>query len=192
MNLSQYIGRGRALLWMLLCSGIVFIFFLHSYINFISQVAIRCSMLFTYLVMEKRSFTLTLNKIFMWAPLLRGWLQARFRFANHLALFEGSISYKRGVQSWKCPFKACLPYVILVKLNVLHLTTVFSVFWLTRCSDAYTDTLLGYANSIRTSDGGSHLDGMKAAITRTLNTLGRKAKFIKVVCLNAPLLIWGL
>lgn len=47
------------------------------------------------------------------------------------------------------------------------------------CSDAYTDTLLGYANSIRTSDGGTHLDGMKAAITRTLNTLGRKSKALK-------------
>lgn len=29
-------------------------------------------------------------------------------------------------------------------------------------SDGYSDTLLGYANSIRTSDGGSHLDGFKA------------------------------
>ncbi len=53
---------------------------------------------------------------------------------------------------------------------------------LSRCSDAYTDTLLGYANSIRTSDGGTHLDGMKAAITRTLNTLGRKSKALKVYC----------
>ena len=63
------------------------------------------------------------------------------------------------------------------------------MFWSIRCSDAYTDTLLGYANSIRTSDGGSHLDGMKAAITRTLNTLGRKSKFIKVVYLNTSLSI---
>jgi hypothetical protein len=56
------------------------------------------------------------------------------------------------------------------------------VVCLSRCSDAYTDTLLGYANSIRTSDGGTHLDGMKAAITRTLNTLGRKSKALKVYC----------
>lgn len=63
-----------------------------------------------------------------------------------------------------------------------------------RCSDAYTDTLLGYANSIRTSDGGTHLDGMKAAITRTLNILGRKSKILKVeiyfsdfpLCSNLP------
>eukprot|EP00249_Psilotum_nudum_P024710 c29271_g1_i3 orf=170-1843(+) len=47
------------------------------------------------------------------------------------------------------------------------------------CGDVYTDTLLGYANSIRTSDGGTHLEGAKAAITRTLNNLGRKTKVIK-------------
>lgn len=47
------------------------------------------------------------------------------------------------------------------------------------CADAYTDTLLGYANSIRTSDGGTHMDGAKAAITRTLNLLGKRTKAIK-------------
>ena len=56
---------------------------------------------------------------------------------------------------------------------------VFVIGW-ARCADSYNDTILGYANSIRTSDGGTHLDGMKAAITRTLNTLGRKSKILKV------------
>ncbi|CAK9188516.1 unnamed protein product [Ilex paraguariensis] len=47
------------------------------------------------------------------------------------------------------------------------------------CSDAYSDTMLGYANSIRTIDGGTHIDGMKASLTRTLNSLGKKSKIIK-------------
>ncbi|KAL4607473.1 hypothetical protein ACB092_09G176900 [Castanea dentata] len=47
------------------------------------------------------------------------------------------------------------------------------------CSDAYSDTMLGYANSIRTVDGGTHIDGTKAALTRTLNSLGKKSKSIK-------------
>ncbi|PIN21500.1 DNA topoisomerase type II [Handroanthus impetiginosus] len=47
------------------------------------------------------------------------------------------------------------------------------------CSDAYSDTLLGYANSIRTIDGGTHIDGVKASLTRTLNKLGKKSKVIK-------------
>ncbi|KAG6641082.1 DNA gyrase subunit B, chloroplastic/mitochondrial-like [Carya illinoinensis] len=47
------------------------------------------------------------------------------------------------------------------------------------CSDAYSDTMLGYANSIRTVDGGTHIDGTKASLTRTLNNLGKKSKIIK-------------
>ncbi|KAK4481762.1 hypothetical protein RD792_012673, partial [Penstemon davidsonii] len=47
------------------------------------------------------------------------------------------------------------------------------------CSDAYSDTLLGYANSIRTVDGGTHIDGVKASLTRTLNNLGKKSKVNK-------------
>ncbi|KAL4020682.1 hypothetical protein IC575_019463 [Cucumis melo] len=47
------------------------------------------------------------------------------------------------------------------------------------CADAYSDTILGYANSIRTIDGGTHIDGMKASLTRTLNNLGKKSKTFK-------------
>ncbi|KAL6555331.1 hypothetical protein OROGR_006589 [Orobanche gracilis] len=47
------------------------------------------------------------------------------------------------------------------------------------CSDSYSDTLLGYANSIRTVDGGTHIEGVKASLTRTLNNLGKNSKVIK-------------
>ncbi|CAD5330766.1 unnamed protein product [Arabidopsis thaliana] len=47
------------------------------------------------------------------------------------------------------------------------------------CSDAYSDTMLGYANSIRTIDGGTHIEGVKASLTRTLNTLAKKSKTVK-------------
>lgn len=42
------------------------------------------------------------------------------------------------------------------------------------CSDAYSDNLLGFANNIRTVDGGTHLEGLKAVLTRTMNTIARK------------------
>jgi DNA gyrase subunit B len=47
------------------------------------------------------------------------------------------------------------------------------------CEDAYTDTLLGFANNIRTIDGGTHLEGLKAVLTRTLNSIARKRNKIK-------------
>ncbi len=42
------------------------------------------------------------------------------------------------------------------------------------CMDAYSDNLLGFANNIRTVDGGTHLEGLKTVLTRTLNTFARK------------------
>lgn len=47
------------------------------------------------------------------------------------------------------------------------------------CEDAYTDTLLGFANNIRTIDGGTHLEGLKAVLTRTMNSIARKRNKIK-------------
>jgi len=46
-------------------------------------------------------------------------------------------------------------------------------------ANTYSDTVLGYANSIRTVDGGTHIDGLKTALTRTVNSLARKHKLLK-------------
>ncbi len=47
------------------------------------------------------------------------------------------------------------------------------------CSDAYSDTLVGFANSVKTTDGGSHMDGLKSALTRSINLMARKNKALK-------------
>jgi DNA gyrase subunit B len=47
------------------------------------------------------------------------------------------------------------------------------------CIDAYNDNLLGFANNIRTIDGGTHLEGLKTVLTRTLNSVARKRNKIK-------------
>ncbi|KAK9916038.1 hypothetical protein WJX75_007671 [Coccomyxa subellipsoidea] len=47
------------------------------------------------------------------------------------------------------------------------------------CSDTFSDLLIGFVNSVKTIDGGTHIDGLKAALTRTLNTLARKTKSLK-------------
>ncbi len=41
-------------------------------------------------------------------------------------------------------------------------------------SDAYSDSILGFANNIRTVDGGTHIEGLKTVLTRTLNTFAKK------------------
>ena len=47
------------------------------------------------------------------------------------------------------------------------------------CIDAYSDNLLGFANNIRTIDGGTHLEGLKTVLTRTMNTVARKRNKLK-------------
>ncbi|MBE9114775.1 DNA topoisomerase (ATP-hydrolyzing) subunit B [Lusitaniella coriacea LEGE 07157] len=47
------------------------------------------------------------------------------------------------------------------------------------CIDAYSDNLLGFANNIRTIDGGTHLEGLKTVLTRTMNIVARKRNKIK-------------
>ena len=47
------------------------------------------------------------------------------------------------------------------------------------CVDAYSDNVLGFANNIRTIDGGTHLEGLKTVLTRTMNTIARKRNKIK-------------
>jgi len=47
------------------------------------------------------------------------------------------------------------------------------------CQDSYSEMLLGYANSIRTVDGGTHIDGFKSSLTRTLNKLAVKHNVAK-------------
>jgi DNA gyrase subunit B len=46
-------------------------------------------------------------------------------------------------------------------------------------TDAYTESVYAFANTINTIDGGTHLTGLRAAITRTINDYARKNKLLK-------------
>ena len=40
-------------------------------------------------------------------------------------------------------------------------------------ADQYTESILSFVNNIRTKDGGTHVEGLKACITRTINSLSK-------------------
>ena len=46
-------------------------------------------------------------------------------------------------------------------------------------NDSYTDLLLSFANNIHTTDGGTHEDGFKRALTRVMNDYGRRFNILK-------------
>ncbi|KAM3248434.1 DNA gyrase subunit B, chloroplastic/mitochondrial [Capsicum annuum] len=83
--------------------------------------------------------------------------------------------------NWLNADKKPLHDVLGFRKEAVGITIDVALQW---CSDAYSDTMLSYANSIRTIDGGTHIDGVKAALTRTLNYLGKKSKTIKEKDIN--------
>ncbi len=48
-------------------------------------------------------------------------------------------------------------------------------------NDSYQETLFTYANNIKTGEGGTHLVGFKAALTRTLNSYATRNNLLKSV-----------
>lgn len=46
-------------------------------------------------------------------------------------------------------------------------------------TDGYTENVFTYANNINTGEGGTHLSGLRTALTRVMNDYGRKYGYIK-------------
>jgi len=46
-------------------------------------------------------------------------------------------------------------------------------------TDAYSESVYAFANTINTTDGGTHLTGLRSAVTRTVNDYARKAGLLK-------------
>ncbi len=46
-------------------------------------------------------------------------------------------------------------------------------------TDGYTENVFTYANNINTNEGGTHLSGLRTALTRVMNDYGRKYGYIK-------------
>ncbi len=46
-------------------------------------------------------------------------------------------------------------------------------------TDAYSENIYTFANNINTQEGGTHLSGLRTALTRAINDYGRKYNFLK-------------
>lgn len=88
--------------------------------------------------------------------------------------YEGGIKeYVAYMTREKTPLHGDIIYVAAEKSGV---QVEVALQW---CTDAYSDNLLGFANNIRTIDGGTHLEGLKSVLTRTVNNFARKRNKIK-------------
>jgi DNA gyrase subunit B len=88
--------------------------------------------------------------------------------------FEGGIrEYVAYINDEKQPLHQDIIYIDNEKNDV---RVEVALQW---CIDAYSDNVLGFANNIRTVDGGTHLEGLKTVLTRTMNTIARKRNKLK-------------
>jgi DNA gyrase subunit B len=68
------------------------------------------------------------------------------------------------------------PEIIYIKGERNDIQIEVALQW---CIDSYSDNVFGFANNIRTVDGGTHLEGLKTVLTRTINSTARKLKKLK-------------
>ena len=88
--------------------------------------------------------------------------------------YEGGIKeYVDYMTREKDPLHKDIIYVNREKNGV---TVEVALQW---CIDAFSDNLFGFANNIRTIDGGTHLEGLKTVLTRTMNIFARNRNKLK-------------
>jgi len=90
-------------------------------------------------------------------------------FKEEIYLYQGGI--KEYVQYMNQEKDSIHPEIIYVDSQKENVYVEAAMQW---CSDVYSDNILGFANNIRTIDGGTHIEGLKTVLTRTFNNLAKK------------------
>ena len=87
--------------------------------------------------------------------------------------FEGGIaSYVRSLNQTRTPVHKD-PIYVEKQVNGTRVEAALQY------NDSFTENVHSYANCINTQEGGSHLTGFRAALTRVINDYGRKQKLLK-------------
>ncbi len=90
-------------------------------------------------------------------------------FKEEVYLYQGGI--KEYVEYMNAEKESIHPEIIYVDSQKENVYVEAALQW---CSDVYSDNILGFANNIRTIDGGTHIEGLKTVLTRTFNNLAKK------------------
>ena len=125
----------------------------------------------------------TLSQRFKEMAYLNRGLQIRFSSDMHANLLEESkradFRYEGGISQFVedlCHGRATL-HPEPIHMEKRWDNTIVEVALL--YNDSFSETVLSFANCINTVDGGSHLTGLRSALTRVMNDYGRKQKIIK-------------
>ena len=83
-------------------------------------------------------------------------------FKEEIYFYQGGI--KEYVEYMNSEKESIHPEIIYVDSQKDNVYVEAALQW---CSDVYSDNILGFANNIRTIDGGTHIEGLKTVLTRT-------------------------
>jgi len=124
----------------------------------------------------------TLSLRFKEIAYLNKGLKVHFRSERHISLwpnnqvayyFEGGISsFVRSLNQTRIPLHKD-PIYTEKQVNGTIVEAALQY------NDSFTEFVYSFANCINTVDGGTHLTGFRAAITRVLNDYGKKQKLLK-------------
>jgi len=90
-------------------------------------------------------------------------------FREEIYFYQGGI--KEYIQYMNSEKDSLHPEIIYVDSQKENVYVEAALQW---CSDVYSDNILGFANNIRTTDGGTHIEGLKTVLTRTFNNFAKK------------------
>ena len=90
-------------------------------------------------------------------------------FKEEIYFYQGGI--KEYVEYMNSEKESIHPEIIYVDSQKDDVYVEAALQW---CSDVYSDNILGFANNIRTIDGGTHIEGLKTVLTRTFNNFAKK------------------
>lgn len=91
-----------------------------------------------------------------------------FSFAGGIASFVEDLNKNKTALHEK-------PIYIIREVESEGITVELSLQW----NDSYNENIFCYTNNIRNRDGGTHLSGLRGALTRTMNTYGISAGALK-------------
>ena len=90
-------------------------------------------------------------------------------YKEEIYFYQGGI--KEYVEYMNAEKDSIHPEIIYVDSQKDNVYVEAALQW---CSDVYSDNILGFANNIRTIDGGTHIEGLKTVLTRTFNNFAKK------------------
>jgi DNA gyrase subunit B len=97
---------------------------------------------------------------------LRNGRDEHFHYEGGINEFVLSLNKTKGVLHEKPIYIYAEPEGMVVELSMQY-------------TDAFNESIFTYVNNINTIEGGSHLVGFRAALTRTINDYARKYNFLK-------------